>query len=241
MLARTTPALYLVFDALQLGEQTVAELPLSQRRATLERFAKSFSKPSPLRLSPASTSRTDVDAWFARVGGALDGVIAKRLDARYVAGRGPSAVKVKKERTADCVVGGFRYAAGHDDRVGSLLLGLYDDRGLLDYIGFCGAFPTSERRALLARLRPYEGGSGFSGSSPGDTQSRWTRGAERDRSYVALVPELVLEVGFDQVTGGRIRHGARPLRWRTDKPARACTVDQLEVAGNVISLVEQNT
>ncbi len=106
-------------------------------------------------------------------------------------------------RTADCVIGGFRYASGGKDRVGSLLLGLYDDDGLLDYIGFCSAFATPERRLLLERLQPYAGGSGFSGGAPDTAPSRWDRGTDRDKSYVPLKPELVLEVAFDQVTGGR--------------------------------------
>jgi ATP-dependent DNA ligase len=144
---------------------------------------------------------------------------------------------VKKQRTADCVVGGFRFAAGTSDRVGSLLLGLYDDAGLLDYIGFCSAFPAAERVRLAGRLAPYAGGSGFTGGAPGDAPSRWSRDPERDRSYVALDPQLVLEVQFDQVTGGRIRHGTRPLRWRTDKSPRSCTLDQLAVAGTLNALL----
>lgn len=115
---------------------------------------------------------------------------------------------------------------------------LYDTGGWLDYIGFCSAFPAPERQALLERLRPYQGGSGFAGSAPGDAPSRWNRDAERDRSYVALRPELVLEVAFDQVTSGRIRHGTRPLRWRDDKPPRTCTLDQLHVAGTVLDLLD---
>jgi ATP-dependent DNA ligase len=136
------------------------------------------------------------------------------------------------------VIGGFRYAANDRARVGSLLLGLYDSAGLLDYVGFCSAYPAAERAALLERLIPYSGGSGFTGNAPGDTPSRWNRDSERDKSYVSLAPVLVLEVGFDQVTGGRIRHGTRPLRWRDDKAPRSCTQDQLEVAGAVLDLLE---
>jgi ATP-dependent DNA ligase len=119
-----------------------------------------------------------------------------------------------------------------------LLLGLYDDDGRLDYIGFCSAFATNERRALLQRLRPYEGSGGFTGGAPDTAPSRWDRGTDRDKSFVALKPELVLEVAFDQVTGGRIRHGTKPLRWRTDKSPQQCTLDQLEVAGSVLGLLE---
>lgn len=238
MLARTTPAFYLVFDLLREDGTETVELALRERRRRLERFAQRFPPNGTLRLSPATTDRAIVDAWFARVGGALDGVIAKRADRPYTSGKTDAAVKVKRQRTADCVIGGFRYAAGGKDRIGSLLLGLYDADGMLDYIGFCSAFATSERRSLLQRLRPYEGGGGFSGGAPDTAPSRWDRGTDRDKSYVALVPELVLEVAFDQVTGGRIRHGTKPLRWRTDKSPRQCTLDQLETAGSVLGLLE---
>jgi ATP-dependent DNA ligase len=238
MLSQKTPAFYLVFDLLRADAKSEADRPLHERRALLERFAQIFPSGGALRLSPATTDRAVVDEWFAQVGGALDGVIAKRTDRPYTAGKTDAALKIKKTRTADCVIGGFRYAAGAKDRVGSLLLGLYDDDGLLDYIGFCSAFATPERRELIARLLPYADGSGFSGGAPDTAPSRWDRGTDRDKSFVALRPELVLEVAFDQVTGGRIRHGTKPLRWRTDKSPRQCTVDQLEVAGSVLGLLE---
>jgi ATP-dependent DNA ligase len=238
MLARTTPAFYLVFDLLRESGIEIIDLPLRDRRVHLERFAQTFPAGTPLRLSPVTTDRAIVDAWFARVGGALDGVIAKRADRPYASGKTDAAVKIKKMRTADCVIGGFRFAAGSKDRVGSLLLGLYDDAGLLDYIGFCSAFPVGERRSLVERLKPYTGGSGFTGGAPTEAPSRWSRGPDRDRSYVMLRPELVLEVAFDQVTGGRIRHGTTPLRWRTDKLPQKCTVEQLQIAGSVLGLLE---
>lgn len=237
MLSQKTPALYLVFDLLAEGHDNLVELPLRERRARLERFAADWPRGGALRVSPVTQDRSVVDEWFARVGGALDGVIAKRADRPYTSGKTDAAYKIKKMRTADCVIGGFRYAAGSTDRVGSLLLGLYEDGGLLDYIGFCSAFATAERRSLLAKLQPYAGGSGFTGGAPDVAPSRWDRGAERDKSYVSLRPELVLEVAFDQVTGGRIRHGTKPLRWRTDKSPRTCTVDQLEIAGSVLGLI----
>ncbi len=162
----------------------------------------------------------------------------KRSDAQYASGTRDAAVKVKRTRTADCVVGGFRYAKGSKTQVGSLLLGLYDDDGLLDYIGFCSAFPAVERAALLERLRPHIGEPGFSGGAPETAPSRWDRGAERDKSYVKLKHDLVLEVAFDQVTGGRIRHGTRPVRWRTDKAPRQCTVEQLETPDRAIALLQ---
>jgi ATP-dependent DNA ligase len=237
-LARTTPAYYLAFDLLRADGIDIGGLALRDRRVRLERFAHTFPAAGPLRLSPVTTDRAVVDAWFARVGGALDGVIAKRADRPYTGGKTDAAVKIKKLRSADCVIGGFRYAAGSKDLVGSLLLGLYDDAGLLDYIGFCSAFATGERRALVKRLRPYLGGSGFTGGAPAEVPSRWNRGPDRDRSYVTLRPDLVLEVAFDQVTGGRIRHGTSPLRWRTDKSPRQCTVEQLQIAGSVLGLLE---
>jgi ATP-dependent DNA ligase len=238
MLSKKTPALYLVFDIVREGGVDVFTEPLRDRRARLERFARAFPQNGPLRLSPATSDRGVVDAWFAQVGGALDGVIAKRADKAYASGKRDAAVKIKKTRTADCVIGGFRYAAGETGRVGSLLLGLYDDAGRLDYIGFCSAFPKPERTALVQRLLPHAGGSGFTGGAPDTAPSRWSRDPDKDRSYVALAPELVLEVAFDQVTSGRMRHGATPVRWRTDKAPRACTVDQLEVSGSVLGLLD---
>jgi ATP-dependent DNA ligase len=238
MLALTTPACYLVFDLLRENGAEIVDLALRERRIRLERFATMFHSEATLRLSPATSDRAVVDAWFARVGGALDGVIAKRADRPYTSGKTDAAVKIKKMRTADCVIGGFRYAAADRERVGSLLLGLYDDAGLLDYIGFCSAFGAAERRLLLDRLLPHAGGAGFSGGAPDTAPSRWDRARDRDKSYVALAPVLVLEVAFDQVTGGRIRHGTKPLRWRTDKRPRQCTLDQLETAGSVLGLLE---
>ncbi len=238
MLARTTPAIYLAFDLLRAAGGDLVGEPLTTRRDALDVFARGFAPAGALRLSPATRERAVVDGWFAQVGGALDGVVAKRLDLAYASGKRDGGVKIKRERTADCVVGGFRFAAGTTDRVGSLLLGLYDGAGLLDYIGFCSSFSAAERIALVTRLAPALGGAGFTGGAPGDAPSRWSRDPERDRSYVALASQFVLEVGFDQVTGGRIRHGTRPLRWRIDKDPRACTRDQLAVSGTALLLLD---
>jgi len=237
MLAKKTPAWYLAFDLLDVDGVDIVDRPLSERRARLERFAEAFDGVT-LRLSPATRERRVVDGWFARVGGALDGVIAKRADLPYASGTRDAAVKVKRARTADCVVGGFRYAKGSTSQIGSLLLGLYDDAGLLDYIGFCSSFPADEKRALLQKLKPHLGEPGFTGGAPGDAPSRWSRDPERDRSYVKLKHELVLEVSFDQVTGGRIRHGTRPVRWRPDKAPRQCTAEQLETPDRALALLE---
>jgi len=237
MLARTTPAWYLLFDLLDEDGTDLVALPLVERRARLEAFARAFDGRT-LRLSPATRDRAVVDDWFARVGGALDGVIAKRADAAYASGTRDAAVKVKRVRTADCVVGGYRFAKDSTEAIGSLLLGLYDDDGLLDYIGFCSAFPAEEKRALIERLRPHLGEPGFTGGAPGGAPSRWTRDPERDRSYVKMKHDLVLEVAFDQVTGGRIRHGTRPVRWRIDKAPRQCTLDQLATPDRAIALLD---
>ena len=237
MLAKRTPAWYLVFDLLAEDGSDLVDLPLEHRRERLERFAAQLDGET-LRLSPATRDRAVVDDWFARVGGALDGVIAKRIDAKYASGSRDAAVKVKRVRTADCVVGGFRYAKGSTNQVGSLLLGLYDDDGRLDYIGFCSAFSADEKRALIERLRPHVGEPGFDGAAPDAAPSRWSREPDRDRSYVKLKHDLVLEVAFDQVTSGRIRHGTRPVRWRGDKSPRQCTIEQLATPDRALSLLE---
>jgi ATP-dependent DNA ligase len=237
MLSKTTPAWYLVFDLLSEAGHDLIDRPLSERRARLETFADAFDGTT-LRLSPATRDRSVVDDWFTRVGGALDGVIAKRVDAAYASGTRDAAVKVKRSRTADCVIGGFRYAKGSTTQVGSLLLGLYDDDGLLDYIGFCSAFAADEKRALIERLRPHAGEPGFTGLAPDTAPSRWDRDPGRDKSYVKLKHDLVLEVAFDQVTSGRIRHGTKPVRWRVDKAPRQCTIDQLATPGRALALLD---
>jgi ATP-dependent DNA ligase len=239
MLAKKTPAWYLVFDLLAENGSDIVDLPLAQRRERLEAFAAAFDGET-VRLSPATRDRSVVDDWFARVGGALDGVIAKRADAPYASGTRDAAVKVKRVRTADCVIGGFRYAKGSTSQIGSLLLGLYDDAGLLDYIGFCSAFSAEEKKALLGRLAPHVGEPGFTGGAPDSAPSRWSRGEDRDRTYVKLDHELVLEVAFDQVTAGRIRHGTRPVRWRTDKAPRQCTLEQLATPDRALALLDDD-
>lgn len=237
MLSQRTPAWYLIFDLLHADGADIVDLPLAERRARLEDVAGSFDHTT-LRLSPATRERRVVDDWFARVGGALDGVIAKRADAAYASGTRDAAVKVKRARTADCVVDGFRYAKDSTTQIGSLLLGLYDEAGSLDYIGFCSAFGAEEKKALAARLRAHVGEPGFTGGAPDSAPSRWSRDSDRDRTYVKLKHELVLEVQFDQVTGGRIRHGTRPVRWRTDKAPHQCTAEQLATPDRAIALLE---
>ena len=176
-----------------------------------------------IRLSPATTERAVVDDWYRKAGDDLDGVVAKRLDAIYASGERSAVEKIKPIRTADCVVGGFRYAADKKS-VASLLLGVYEG-AQLDYVGFSSGFEKNERIELGKRLEPLIGSPGFTGNAPGGP-SRWNRGA--DRSWIPLRSELVVEVAFDQVTAGRFRHGTRFLRWRPDKAPRQCTADQLE-------------
>ncbi len=229
-LARETPAQLILFDALQLGRRDLSGRPLAERRAALEGFMRRAAGPR-LLLSPATTERATAEAWFARTGGALDGIVAKRLDAPYRPAE-RAMVKVKRHRTADCVVGGYRLSG---EVVGSLLLGLYDEAGRLNSVGFTSAFSAAERRALLAKLTPLRGPSAFTGSSPGGA-SRWSRG--RSSEWIALRPELVAEVLYDQVTGSRFRHGTTFLRWRPDKAPRQCTMEQLEHALHAAALAE---
>jgi ATP-dependent DNA ligase len=218
-LARETPAQLILFDCLQLGGRDLAARPLGQRRAALEAFMRAAAGPR-LLLSPCTVDRAVAAAWFARTGGALDGIVAKRIDQEYRPGERAMA-KVKQRRTADCVVGGYRMSGG---AVGSLLLGLYDDAGKLNSVGFTSAFAAEDRRALLAKLEPLHGPSDFTGTSPGGS-SRWSRG--RSTEWNPLRAELVAEVAYDQVTGARFRHGTTFLRWRPDKAPRQCTMDQL--------------
>jgi len=221
-LAAETPAELMLFDLLSLKGDDYAERPLRERRRALETFFKSIHEPK-LKLSPATTDRRTALDWLERSGGALDGVIAKRLDQRYKSGE-RAMVKVKPERTADCVVGGFRYAE-KKPVVGSLLLGLYDDEGLLDHVGFTSAIPADERERLSGELEKLIEPPGFTGSAPGGP-SRWR--TERTTQWQPLKPVLVVEVKYDQVTSRRFRHGTALLRWRPDKDPKQCTFDQLK-------------
>jgi ATP-dependent DNA ligase len=220
-LAEETPAELMVFDLLELGGKSLARRPLSERRKALEQFMEG-NKVAGLLLSPITHDRNVALAWLKRSGGALDGVIAKRADLEYRPGE-RAMVKVKQQRTADCVVGGFRYAEGKRE-VGSLLLGLYDDQGLLNHVGFTSAIPAKERPALTNKLEALIEPPGFTGSAPGGP-SRWN--TARTGQWEPLKPVLVVEVRYDQVTGRRFRHGTGFVRWRPDKDPRQCTFDQL--------------
>ncbi len=223
-LSAETPALLIVFDVLRTPDADVAGWPLVERRAALEKLFTRLVDAPHLRLSPVTTRRAEASRWLARAGGgALDGVVAKRLDEPYRAGE-RAMLKIKCLRSADCVVGGFRYATG-SRQVGSLLLGLYDDQGLLDHVGFTSAISDAERPALTRRLDKLRGGPGFTGDAPGGP-SRWS--TERSGQWEPLKPRLVAEVQYDHVTGQRFRHGTRFVRWRPDKLPRQCTMEQLQ-------------
>jgi ATP-dependent DNA ligase len=223
-LARETPAQLMVFDLLEVGGRLLTEQPLSKRRQALERFLDANRAPA-LHLSPATSARKIALRWLQRSGGSLDGVIAKRLDLEYRPGE-RAMIKVKQRRTADCVVGGFRYAE-KKHQVGSLLLGLYDADGKLNHVGFTSAIPSSERAQLTSDLEKLIEPPGFTGSAPGGP-SRWN--TERSMAWEPLRPVLVAEVRYDQVTNRRFRHGTALLRWRPDKDPKQCTFLQLAPA-----------
>jgi ATP-dependent DNA ligase len=220
-LARETPAELMTFDLLELDDKSLAGEPLSERRAALEAFFEK-NRTAGLHLSPMTRDRTVALGWLKRSGGALDGVIAKRATQEYRPGE-RAMIKVKQQRTADCVVGGFRYAEKQRE-VGSLLLGLYDEAGLLNHVGFTSAIPARERLALTDELEKLIEPPGFTGNAPGGP-SRWN--SERTVQWQPLKPVLVVEVRYDQVTARRFRHGTGLLRWRPDKDPRQCTFDQL--------------
>lgn len=227
-LATETPAWLVVFDLLanEKGE-SLLDQPLRERRRQLEAFASRHfptGGSGRIRLSPATTKLVQAKRWFGSAGSSLDGLIAKRIDAPYAAGERSGMVKIKPVRTADCVVGGFRYAE-KNRLVGSLLLGLYDDAGLLHHVGFCSGLKAAEKPALTKKLEALAGGTGFTGKTPGGP-SRWS--TKRSTEWQPLSPKLVVEVSFDHVTRGRFRHGTSLLRWRPDKAPRQCTMDQLQ-------------
>ena len=225
-LAVAHPAVYIVFDLLAEDRKSYLKLPLRQRRKLLEKFERSASlrRAKGIRLSPITTDYGVASNWFAKTGRDLDGIIAKRLDAAYASGERTATVKIKHLRTADCVVGGFRYATGKRV-IGSLLLGLYGDDGLLHHIGFISGFKAAERRALTDKFERLRKPPGFTGNAPGGP-SRWS--TERSGEWEPTSPKVVVEITYDHFTGGRFRHGTRFLRWRPDKDPRQCTMEQVE-------------
>jgi ATP-dependent DNA ligase len=221
-LSKETPAQYMLFDMLEIGGSPIAGAPLSERRTQLESFHAKHGSDS-LLLSPVTRDRDAALDWLRRSGGALDGVIAKRLDQPYRFGE-RAMIKVKQRRTADCVVGGFRYAT-NSKQVGSLLLGLFDKEGKLDHVGFTSGISDEERPALTRKVEALKGGPGFTGDAPGGP-SRWS--TERSAQWVPLKLKLVAEVQYDHVSGDRFRHGTRFVRWRPDKRPQDCTFAQLQ-------------
>lgn len=227
-LSKDSPATYIVFDLLVTAEgESLVDKPLHVRRPALEGFSARFLRGNDqVRLSPATRRMSEAINWFDSVGRDLDGIIAKRLDCAYKSGERAGMEKIKKSRTADCVVGGFRYAE-KSRVVGSLLLGLYNRAGLLDHVGFCSSFKAEERKRLVAKLEPLIAPPGFTGHAPGGL-SRWS--TKRSMECQPLKPELVVEVSYDHFTGGRFRHGTRLLRWRPDKASDQCRMDQVSTA-----------
>jgi len=222
-----TPATFLTFDLLvdDRGKSLVQETQAA-RRERLELFFKSFQGNENVRLSPMTRDIRSAHQWMkelATVG--FDGVVAKALDQPYASGE-RAMRKIKRIRTADCVVGGFRFASKGGE-VGSLLLGVYNDDSLLDHVGFSSSFTASERKELKKILKPYMGGEGFTGKAPGGP-SRWS--TERSGEWERLDPKLVCEVRYDHFSGGRFRHGTKFLRWRPEKEPRTCTYEQLTPA-----------
>jgi ATP-dependent DNA ligase len=225
-LSRETPARLIVFDLLAGPDgASLAGEPLRERRRKLEAFAaRYFASETSTRLSPATTRLSEAKGWLKRVGATLDGIIAKRIDLEYRSGDRSGMQKIKNFRSADCVVGGFRYNEGKRE-VGSLLLGLYDADGLLHHVGFTSSIAGHEKKSLTARLEKLVGPPGFTGSRPGGP-SRWS--TARSADWQPLKPKLVAEVRYDHFTGGRFRHGTKFLRWRPDKRPLQCTMEQVK-------------
>jgi ATP-dependent DNA ligase len=236
-LANETPALLIVFDLLRDADGTVLlDKMLPERREHLEAFARKYlPKSKSIRLSPATTKIADAKKWLTRVGATLDGIIAKRRDLPYRPGDRSGMQKIKNYRSADCVVGGFRLNEGKPV-VGSLLLGLYDDDGKLNHVGFTSSIAAEDKPALTKKLQKLIAPPGFTGDAPGGP-SRWS--TARSAKWYPLKPNLVIEVSYDHFSGGRFRHGTRLLRWRPDKSPKQCTMDQVtQKKANLMALLK---
>ncbi len=224
-LAKETPATLVVFDLLANDRaENITGRVLEQRREQLERFAKKyFGAHERIRLSPRTRDFETAKTWFKRMAGPLDGVIAKRLDRPYGSGERKSMVKIKNLRTADCVVGGFRYGS-KGKVVGSLLLGLYDSSGLLNHVGFTSGLAIADKAELTKELEALIQAPGFTGAAPGGP-SRWS--TERSAEWQPLAPKLVVEVQYDHFSGHRFRHGTKLMRWRPEKRPQDCKMSQV--------------
>jgi ATP-dependent DNA ligase len=225
-LSQETPAKMIAFDLLADDRgKSLVDLALKERRKRFDAFAKKyFAKNKTIELSPCTDDLKMAKDWLRGAGVDLDGVIAKRIDMPYQSGNRHGMVKVKRLRTADCVVGGFRYAS-EGKVVGSMLLGLYDEKGLLHHVGFTSSFKSNEKAALTKKLEKLIKPPGFTGNAPGGP-SRWA--TERSAEWQPLDPKLVVEVQYDHFTGGRFRHGTKFLRWRPDKSPRQCAFEQVK-------------
>ena len=224
-LSKESPATFIIFDLLvDDAGKPIYELPLSARRKKIESFARKYLRNNKsIELSPATDDVLLARKWLSTSGIKLDGVIAKRLDLPYQSGERTGMQKVKKLRTADCVVGGFRY--GTDSKlVGSLLLGLFDENGLLNHVGFTSSFNAAQRVELTKKLEPLIKPPGFTGNRPGGP-SRWS--TKRSAEWEPLATKLVVEVQYDHFAGGRFRHGTKFLRWRPEKKPKQCGYEQL--------------
>lgn len=222
-LAAETPAHYFAFDLLY-WKRDLTQQPIEKRREQLEKFFESIDEGSLIRLSPATTERKLARDWFSKYSGlGLDGVMAKRLGEPYHSGDRDGMVKVKHLKTADCVVGGFRYGEG-TKTVGSLLLGLHDDAGRLVYIGHTSSIKKADRQELTTKLEALHGSNPFEVRVPGGP-SRWA--TEKSGEWEPVKPKLVCEVEYDYFSQGRFRHGSKFLRWRPDKAPKQCTMDQV--------------
>ncbi len=227
-LSGESPATLMCFDLLvDTAGKTLISLPLHQRRELLQTFFRTLPKDGTVRLSPASPDRSQAERWMQELGSmGLDGIIAKGLDEPYKSGERTAMVKIKRIRTADCVVGGFRYAE-KGGGIGSLLLGLYNQQGALDHVGFTSSFNAGQRQALKKVVEPLIETPGFTGRAPGGP-SRWS--TKRSTEWQPLQARLVCEVQYDHFSGGRFRHGTKFLRWRPEKKPAQCTFQQVKPA-----------
>lgn len=229
-LSSETPAIYTAFDCLESGGALIDQ-PFEARRNKLEMLFSKWSRIKNLVLTPGTTDTKTASAWLKGRQASVDGIIAKRLDQVYRPGE-RAMIKVKLIRTADCVVGGFRYES-KSKFVGSLLLGLFDDEGLLHHVGFTSALSSADKPEITKLLKTIAGPPGFTGDAPGGP-SRWS--TKRSTQWEPLKPKLVVEVSYDHVTGGRFRHGTNIVRWRPDKKPSQCTFDQIALPASPLQL-----